>query len=129
MRNSNARLTRWSLQIQPYRMTIRLHSGPQNRNTDGLSHPPELVVEDEKQLHQPHSSYVCSVISSVAQLLSFFNKRRFFKRTLSAWLHYICPLCFSCQSSGKHTKSAIPKMLRRDDELNDCTFLGFCIVL
>ena len=56
MRNSNAQLTRWSLQIQPYRMTMRDRSGPQNGNADGLSRPPELFVEDEKQLHQPHSS-------------------------------------------------------------------------
>ena len=56
MRNSNAQLTRWSLQIQPYRMTMRHRSGPQNGNADGLSRPPELFVEDEKQLHQPHSS-------------------------------------------------------------------------
>ena len=37
MKSTNARLTRWSLQIQPYRFEMRYRKGTDNGNADGLS--------------------------------------------------------------------------------------------
>ena len=37
VRETNARLTRWSLSLQPYCYTIQYRSGTSNGNTDGLS--------------------------------------------------------------------------------------------
>ena len=37
MRNSNARLTRWALDIQPYHFEIKHRRGQDNGNADGLS--------------------------------------------------------------------------------------------
>jgi hypothetical protein len=37
MKDSNARLTRWSLLIQPYRFDIKYRKGGDNKNADGLS--------------------------------------------------------------------------------------------
>ena len=52
MKNSNPRLTRWSLQVQPYRLTLKHRSGAQNGNADGLSRPPSGLLEDEQQFKQ-----------------------------------------------------------------------------
>ena len=37
MKNSNARLTRWALAIQPYQFEIKHRRGQENGNADGLS--------------------------------------------------------------------------------------------
>ena len=49
MKNSNARLTRWALQIQPYHLTMKHRSGTKNVNADGLSCPAVERVEDERK--------------------------------------------------------------------------------
>ena len=36
-REANARLTRWSLSLQPYQYTVQYRTGASNGNTDGLS--------------------------------------------------------------------------------------------
>ena len=45
MKDSNARLTRWSLLIQPYRFELKYRKGVDNKNADGLSRSRELTVE------------------------------------------------------------------------------------
>ncbi len=37
MKNTNPRLTRWSLQLQPYRFQLKYRKGSENSNADGLS--------------------------------------------------------------------------------------------
>ena len=37
MKNHNARLTRWSLQIQPYKFVVKHRKGKDNGNADSLS--------------------------------------------------------------------------------------------
>ena len=37
MKDSNSRLTRWSLSLQPFNVTATHHKGPKNGNADGLS--------------------------------------------------------------------------------------------
>ena len=37
MKNSNARLTRWSLELQPYRAVLQHRPGKNHENADGLS--------------------------------------------------------------------------------------------
>ncbi len=37
MKDSNARLTRWALQIQPYQFEMKYRTGLENANADGLS--------------------------------------------------------------------------------------------
>ena len=37
MKGDNARLTRWSLALQPYNFTVTYHAGKDNANADGLS--------------------------------------------------------------------------------------------
>lgn len=37
MKNDNARLTRWSLALQPYNFTVSYRAGKDNANADGLS--------------------------------------------------------------------------------------------
>ena len=51
MRETNGRLTRWSLSLQPYDYTIRHRAGVDNGNADGLSrtaNPRESSLEKER---------------------------------------------------------------------------------
>ena len=40
LKDSNLRLTRWSLSLQPFDFTVTHRKGPKNRNADGLSRIP-----------------------------------------------------------------------------------------
>ena len=40
MKNTNQRLTRWALAVQPYGMELRHRQGSLNKNADGLSRGP-----------------------------------------------------------------------------------------
>ena len=48
MKDTNARLTRWALQIQPYRFELKYGTGNENANAGGLSRAHHLVEEMTK---------------------------------------------------------------------------------
>ncbi len=46
MKNANQRLIRWTLALQPYRLTLRHRKGSDNENTDGLSRGPCVLSDN-----------------------------------------------------------------------------------
>lgn len=58
MKNSNNRLSRWSLSIQPYRFTLKYRKGSENANADGLSRASWEVTDGSSKDQVPSlSSY------------------------------------------------------------------------
>ena len=59
-KNSNARLTRWALAIQPYQFEIKHRQGQENGNADGLSHGAlatdccEMTAKSSDNTHDRH---------------------------------------------------------------------------
>jgi len=53
MKNSNQRLTRWALAVQPYRFKMCHRSGSKNGNADGLSRGPLLDEAMDSDCKQP----------------------------------------------------------------------------
>ena len=52
-REKNARLTRWSLQVQPYTFTVQHRKGRENSNADALSRlgsTPHFVQEGREEM-------------------------------------------------------------------------------
>ena len=46
MKNANQRLIRWTLALQPYRLTLRHCKGSDNENTDGLLRGPCMLSDN-----------------------------------------------------------------------------------
>ena len=56
MKDTNARLTRWALQIQPYKFELKYQKGSENANTDGLSrisHDEEGLPKESSTIEHP----------------------------------------------------------------------------
>ncbi|KAL2104375.1 hypothetical protein ACEWY4_001243 [Coilia grayii] len=62
MKDSNARITRWFLALQPYRFTVQYRAGQQNAVADFLSrHPVGVTSEGEGSVH------LCSFMNSACE--------------------------------------------------------------